>query len=48
MSYLVGMPSYFSRIVSLISPVFITIYEYESKIICILGHTVKMLCLRTN
>ena len=43
MSNLVVIPTYFSRIVSLISPVFINISEYESKIICILGHTVKML-----
>ena len=48
MSNFVGIPTYFSSIVSLISPVFINIHEYVSKIICILGHTVKILCLSTN
>ena len=45
MSNLVVIPTYFSRIVSLISPVFINIHEYESKIICILGNTVKCYAL---
>ena len=45
MSNFVGLPTYFSRICFLISLVFINVHQYISKIICILGHTVKCYAL---